>query len=1487
MRLPTLKVYQLLVFLTLLATSSRAQLSINEFMASNGATLADERGEFGDWIEVYNAGAGDVDLAGYYVSDDATKPRKWRIPGGQPARSTVRAGGYLLLWADGDTKLGADHVDFKLGASGEDIVLTAPDGQTTVDRYTFGAQLQDVSFGRTKDGGPTWDFFAMPTPRRANTTPAGAPVAEPVVFSVTGGLYAQPQTVSLASASPKAKIYYTTDGREPGRGDALYTRPIVVATNTPLRAKAFVDPLVPSATTTQTYLFNTEHTFPVVAYTADPFDLFDPAKGMYTNFERDIEITANAELYEPDGTQGFNQRFESEINGTGSAKAPQKSLALKARAKLGKSTIDYRIFPDAERDEYRTLILRNSGQDNNITMFRDVLAQSLVLDVSDVNAGRTLIERPKIYGQDYRPGVTYVNGAYWGILNIRERTDKGYIETHFGLDENEVDFIENANEVREGTIDAWNELQTFLERNDLTTAANFAFVDARVDLDHYIDYVAFNVFIDNQDWPGNNVRRFRERKSGAEWRWLSFDHDFSFGLFVPGQPWNSGSNDANALRRLLRPNGYDWPNPEDATLLFRRLIQNEAWRNRFVNRMADQLNVLYTERRIIGRIDGFEAQYAPEIQQHADRWSEGFLNWDQNVELLRKFARGRADKVRQHFRTELPGIGASVPLTVRISNPAFGEVALSTITVAGPSADFTGQYFTGVPVPLRAYPSRGYVLTDWTGAVTGSAADTEVRLSGPATVTATFGKGSTATAGIVINEINYNSADDRDGGDWVELHNPTAATVDVSGWYFEDESGNFFGLPAKTLLAPGGYLVLAESVSKFRTQFPNVTNVLGDFGDEERGFGLSGGGERITLKNADGTLIDRVEYDDKAPWPTAADGDGPTLQLRSPALDNALGGSWDALAPTPGRLNGSTAAQTQTITFAPLPNVTTATTTITLEASSTSGLPVSFVLVEGPARLSGNVLTLDGTAGRVTVRAQQDGNADFAAAAPVTQSFQVSTAPVTPPTPPTAGYCASDGTQPWLEWIAGVRLGTIYSSSSKDGYRDFTAMSTTLQPGSRQNIELTVGFSYETFDEYLKVWIDFNQNGVFEEGAEAVVARVLSDVRPGTARASILAPVAVPTSAKAGATRMRVALQRGGYPPACGNFALGEVEDYTVVIGGGGAPSTLSVTDCPSDVVRELTAGQSGAAVSWELPTATTTCADGAIQVVQTAGPTPGSVLGIGATTVSYLVSDACGNQSTCSFTVEVKAATPTTPPSACMPTSAFPWHEWIARVRLGSLDNVSWKTPYSDFTGVITPLTRGQTYPVSLTTGFSYYTQNTYFSIYVDYNRDGTLDPASELAYRGTLPAPTDGTPAATLEGVLTVPTWARDGQARMRVVMSPDYDQSPCRDIAFGEIEDYTVLIGSSGAGGGTTARLTMQLGVSVYPNPASAEVTIDLPRDFDLARATVVTANGQTVRTFGGQAAQTRYTMDVSDLAAGVYSVNLLAVDGRSSTHQLIVK
>lgn len=134
-------------------------------------------------------------------------------------------------------------------------------------------------------------------------------------------------------------------------------------------------------------------------------------------------------------------------------------------------------------------------------------------------------------------------------------------------------------------------------------------------------------------------------------------------------------------------------------------------------------------------------------------------------------------------------------------------------------------------------------------------------------------------------------------------------------------------------------------------------------------------------------------------------------------------------------------------------------------------------------------------------------------------------------------YCSSSGRNVRYEWIDAITIGDFNNSTGANGgYADFSDLSADLNHGSN-SITLTPGFRYGSYNEYWRIWIDLNQDGVFE------AEELLFDQ---SSRNTIVGELVIPEDALPGSTRMRVSMKWAGAPPACGVFTYGEVEDYTV-----------------------------------------------------------------------------------------------------------------------------------------------------------------------------------------------------------------------------------------------------------------------------------------------------------------------------------------------------
>jgi hypothetical protein len=146
------------------------KLYINEFMANNPLCCTDSLSqvdEMADWIEIYNGGDKPINIGGMYFSQKKLRREAFQIPKNSPKLTTIKPGGFLLLWADGNASRGALHVGFKLDQDGELIGFYDEDGRT-IDTITFEGQKENVSMGRSSDGGESWIEFSTPTPGKPN-----------------------------------------------------------------------------------------------------------------------------------------------------------------------------------------------------------------------------------------------------------------------------------------------------------------------------------------------------------------------------------------------------------------------------------------------------------------------------------------------------------------------------------------------------------------------------------------------------------------------------------------------------------------------------------------------------------------------------------------------------------------------------------------------------------------------------------------------------------------------------------------------------------------------------------------------------------------------------------------------------------------------------------------------------------------------------------------------------------------------------------------------------------------------------------------------------------------------------------------------------------------------------------------------------------------------------------------------------------------------
>ncbi len=706
----------------------------------------------------------------------------------------------------------------------------------------------------------------------ANNT-AYTPPPLSLEFVPEGGFFTDATEVQLLA--PGAAVYYTTDGSRPTTNSKRFTAPIPIKRTTVVRAIAVMKG-EKSQVASSTYFVNEpETTLPVISLSISSSVLFDPERGLFVkgtnaadslwmmpgaNFWSRREVTANFEFFESDGKLKLHDQIGLRLFGGMSRLFPQKSLAIVARSRYGDNRFRYPIFGKSGLKKFKYLVLRNSGSDFGKTHFRDALMTHLV-------------RHWDLELQDYRPAHVYINGKYWGIYNMREKVNRYFIASHFNVDADSIDLIEHKLTKRSGSTKHYQRLIRFLEKNSLASDANFAYVASQMDINNFLDYQVAQIFFDNQD-AGGNIKYWRPQTPNGRWRWILYDTDWGFGLNDPKAYRN------NSLAFHTESNGPDWPNPPWSTFILRKLLENNSFRNQFINRFADRLNDCFAPEEVLADIEEFYGRLKPEMPRHLERWRLKESTWLAEVRVLRIFAKERPAYMRR-FLMEKFNTGELRNVSLDIAKG--GKVVINETVDFRDT--FSGQYFEKIPIRLRAVPDLGYRFVGWEGEeVSSDSPELFLSLNEAREwhLRAVFEKYEHPLMGkIVINEISCN---DKQTGDWVELFNDSGKSLSLKGWKLADHKHEF-SFPSYTL-PPKGYVVICEDSIKFLKKYPKAQTVIGGLS-----FGLNKRRETVQLFSDNDSAVDSVGYD-LQPSDSLF-----TLNLLLPSLDNGNPNNWEL---TPG-----------------------------------------------------------------------------------------------------------------------------------------------------------------------------------------------------------------------------------------------------------------------------------------------------------------------------------------------------------------------------------------------------------------------------------------------------------------------------------------------------------------------------------------------------------------------------------------------------------
>jgi hypothetical protein len=575
----------------------------------------------------------------------------------------------------------------------------------------------------------------------------------PITFSHVSGFYTDPFYLKIYHSDPDVELRFTLDGSIPNAGSEIFpdsllirnrsndpnilsaipTTPLsvsewyrwqppmdVVYKATNIRVKAFKGGSPNSITKTNTFWIDPEiqsrYSLPLLSLSMNPDNLLGN-QGIYTQYnqrgeqwERNVHIA----FFESDGSLGFSTDAGLRLHGGNSRRYALKSFRIYFRKEYGDSHIDYPVFPDQQIHTHDRLILRNGGSDWAYTYYRDAFVQSILNGFSDVDH------------QAYRPAVVFLNGEYWGIMNVRERLDNKYIENYYG--HTEIDMLESTGQVAYGSNLHYQTLITFLHNNDLNVSSNYEWVQTQMDVDNFRDYHILQIFSMNTDQPGKNVSFWRPQTNGGKWRWMWWDMDDSFS-FGPhnnydrnGLVFCSGLNNINSIKVNGATPPPSWaPNGPTQTFPLRAMLRSNEFRQGFINRFADLLNTAFQPHYLFEIIDGFHASTAPYLYEHYRRWHRPEPDiYNQHLQRLYDFSEHRIHYVRNHIN-EFFELDGNYELSLDVASGQ-GHIRINSLSLTSdlPSVDdpvypWSGQYFKGVPIVVEAVPASGYVFSHWSG----------------------------------------------------------------------------------------------------------------------------------------------------------------------------------------------------------------------------------------------------------------------------------------------------------------------------------------------------------------------------------------------------------------------------------------------------------------------------------------------------------------------------------------------------------------------------------------------------------------------------------------------------------------------------------------------------------------------------------------------------------------------------------------------------
>lgn len=546
-----------------------------------------------DWIEVRNVSDGPVCLSEYYISDDRNQRLLWQLP-----ERSLEPGGIWLVRCDRNDPIEGESPvcpAFSLDDDSDRLYLSRADG-SLCDYVSLRNIPYMGSYGRM-DGESGWFYFLQPTPGTVNQGGLRR-WAETPSASLPDGVYEEVETLSVTLSGP-GQIHYTLDGSLPTEDSPLYEEPLSLEHTTVLRAVAFEDGALPSRALNLSYFLNEHHSLPVLSLVTDDRRDFEH---MYLNGRKFHEIPGNLALYEEGG--GFSIPCGVKMHGETSLVLSKKNMSVRFRGAYGQGKLEYDIYGGGV-SSFRNLVLR-AGQDYTNLILRNELCENMALSASD-----------SILVQRNRYCILYVNGSYYGIYALTEKTNEQMAADWMGVDRDSVTVLES--QVGSDT-EMFRDLFSFCMLNDLTREDNYRHVEQQLDLDSLIDWCLIEGWCANADLTYGNLRYCRSTENDGKWRLIFYDLDSTLT-----HPDKEFTNIFSPYQLEVR----------QVSILIAPLLKNPEFRERLLTRAGELLTGPLSDEALMTEFERLRAEIAPEVARDYGRFQMTEEKWEWNLNWFR------------------------------------------------------------------------------------------------------------------------------------------------------------------------------------------------------------------------------------------------------------------------------------------------------------------------------------------------------------------------------------------------------------------------------------------------------------------------------------------------------------------------------------------------------------------------------------------------------------------------------------------------------------------------------------------------------------------------------------------------------------------------------------------------------------------------------------------------------------------------------------